>query len=96
MRKLLPTLTLAAIALAGASAPAMAGEVTIRVSAEGLDLTRTTDILTMKARIDSAVGKACNKAGIAGRYGALAVDECIADGTAKALAELDARLADQS
>ena len=83
----------AAITLAGAASPALAGEVSIRISAEGLDLTRTADIVAMKDRIDTAVGKACGKPAIAGLYGSEAVEDCIADGTAKALAELDAKLA---
>lgn len=92
MRKLLPHLIIATALLAGAAAPALAGEVTIRVSADGLDLSRTSDIVTMKKRIDTAVHKACAKSALS-FYSADAMDDCVADGTAKALAELDARLA---
>jgi UrcA family protein len=95
MRKLLIP-ALAAAALAGAAAPAFADAVTIRVSAEGLDFAHASDIAAMKGRIDTAVRKACNSSSLAARYSNEAVDACVADGTAKALAELDARLAGQS
>lgn len=91
MRKLFTPL-LAAAALAGAATPALAGEVTIRVSADGLDLTRATDIVAMKDRIDVAVNKACSKSEVGERFGSAAVEDCVADGTAKAMAELDAKV----
>ena len=90
MQKLLiPVLTAAVLA----GTPAYAGEVTIAVSSDGLDLTRAADIAAMKDRIDVAVNKACAKPGMAARFGAEAVDECVTDGTAKALAALDVQLA---
>ena len=76
-----------------AAVPATAGEVTVSVSTEGLNLARSADIATMKGRIDVAVKRACNKPTTAARFGAAAVDECITDGTTKALAALDAQLA---
>lgn len=90
MHKLLIPVLAAAVF---AGAPAHAGEVTIAVSSDGLDLTRAADIAAMKDRIDVAVNKACAKSGMAARFGAEAVDECVTDGTAKALAALDVRLA---
>jgi len=97
MRKLFTPLFAAILgvaALAGAAVPATAGEVTIRVSADGLDLTRATDIVAMKGRIDVAVSKACSKTEVSERFGTVAVADCVADGTAKAMAELDARVAE--
>ena len=47
----------------------------------------------MKDRIDTAVSKACSKPSILAYSSLESVDACIADGTAKALAELDAKLA---
>lgn len=92
MRKLLIPALAAAAALAGAATPAFADAVTIRVSAEGLDLSRASDIVTMKERIDAAVRRACNKSASLGKYSSNSVGECVADGTAKAMAELDARV----
>lgn len=73
--------------------PLAAGEVTIRVSADNLDFSDAADVETMKERIDVAVARACNTRSRTSFYGAKSVDACIADGTAKALAELDKRLA---
>lgn len=93
MRKFLAPL-FAAAAIAGAASPAFADAVTIRVSADGLDFNHAADIAAMKDRIDVAVRKACKAPTAAGRKSEEAVDACVADGTAKALAALDARLAD--
>lgn len=68
-------------------------QVTISVSAEGLDFARAADIATMKDRIDVAVKRACKTPAAVIRSGSVAIDECIADGTAKAMAALDAQLA---
>lgn len=84
---------LAAVALAGAAMPLTAGEVTIRVSADNLDFSDSADVETMKERIDVAVTRACNTRSRTSFYGAKAVDACIVDGTAKAMAELEKRLA---
>lgn len=92
MRKLFVPL-FAATMIAAVPAPALAGEVTITISSAGLDLTRAADIATMKQRIDVAVNKACTKATTLSQVGSEAVDECVTDGRAKALAALDAKLA---
>jgi len=92
MRKLF-TPFFAAATLAGAAVPATAGEVTIRISADGLDFTRASDIVAMKDRIDVAVNKACSKPELGNHFGSVAVSDCVADGTAKAMAELDAKVA---
>ncbi|WEK45236.1 MAG: UrcA family protein [Candidatus Andeanibacterium colombiense] len=96
MRKLLITALIAAGVAGSVAAPAVANDVTIRVSADGLDLTRASDIITMKGRIDTSVRRACNKAAALGNFSSLSIGECVADGTAKAMAELDARVAPQS
>ncbi len=72
--------------------PAVAGEVTVTVSTEGLDFTRSADVAAMKDRIDVAVKRACTRPTAAARFGAEAIDECVSDGTTKALAALDAQL----
>ncbi|MBO9602068.1 MAG: UrcA family protein [Novosphingobium sp.] len=87
---------LAAATCAGFAAPALASDVTIRVSAQGLDLTRASDIVTMKSRIDTAVRRACSKSAALEGFSSLAIGQCVSDGTAKAMAELDARVASQS
>lgn len=84
---------IAAVALAGAAMPLSAGEVRIVVSADNIDFSDAADVEVMKERIDVAVTRACNTRSRTSFYGAKAVDACIADGTAKALAELDKRLA---
>lgn len=92
MRKFLASLS-AAAAIAAVSAPAMAEQVTIRVSAAGIDLSDAAGVELMKERIDLAVSKACESRSITKRYGAGPVQECVADGKAKALAALGEQLA---
>jgi UrcA family protein len=91
MRQIL--LPCAAVLFACASTGATAGEVTIVVSTEGLDLAQSADIATMKDRIDVAVKRACTRRTTAAHFTSEAVEECIADGTTKALDALDARIA---
>ena len=86
MRKIL-LFVLAAATFAGAS-PAIAAEVTIRISLEGLDVADPADELAILDRIDSAVSSRCKSGMLI--FAREAVAECKADGTAKALAELEA------
>lgn len=95
MRKFILPL-LAAAGIAGAAAPALAGEVTIRVRMEGLDLADPASVDTAKDRIDSAVSRACRMPAMFRFYGKQAVEDCIADGKAKALSELEAILPSES
>ncbi|WP_336978754.1 UrcA family protein [Altererythrobacter fulvus] len=91
MRKfILPLLAVAT--LAGAATPALAGEVTIRVRMDGIDFTDPASLDTAKDRIDSAVSRACKMPAMFRFYGKQAVEDCVADGKAKALNELEARL----
>ena len=90
MRKLLIPV-FAAATLAGLSAPATAGEVTIRINLADLDLAKPADVDAVKERINTQVAKACNRSAISLPYDSNAVQECIADGTAKALKQLDAK-----
>lgn len=53
---------LAALAIAGATAPANAGEVTINVDHTDLDLSRDADARVLEKRIEAAAAKACSYA----------------------------------
>ncbi|HTN13325.1 MAG TPA: UrcA family protein [Sphingomonadaceae bacterium] len=91
MRKLAASF-IAAVSIAGAATPALAGEVTIRVRMDGLDLSDPASVDTAKDRIDSAVSRACRMPAMFRFYGKQAVEDCVTDGKAKALNELEAIL----
>ncbi len=84
---------LGAIGLAAASAPALAGEVEIKVDYSDLDLSDPVDADLLMDRIDTAVTRACSRTSIAMKYGSQAVSECKADGTAKVLSALEHKAA---
>ena len=67
--------------------PASAGQVTIRVGLADLDLSSPSDVDQVKSRINLAVARACNSAALTEE----AAQECVSDGTAKALEQLDAK-----
>ena len=92
MRKL-STAVFTVAALTAALSPATAAEITIRVSGAGLDFTDEADVAVMKDRIEVAVAKACDSRAFATTYGTRAVNDCVEDGKAKALAALDSKLA---
>ena len=85
MKKILIASLSAALVIVPVSAASARG-VSIAVSHEGLDLSNPADIETMKARIDEAVTNACAKIAVGSDR-----NYCVADGKAKAMAELTAR-----
>jgi UrcA family protein len=90
MRKLV--LTLLAAAFAGTATPALADYVTIRIDLGTLDIADPADDAAVRELIVTEVNKACKGPG-AFFAGDAAVEECKADGTAKAFDELEARRA---
>ncbi len=90
MRKL-SILVLAAATLAGVSAPAAADEVTIRVSYADLNIADDADVAVLKQRIHEAADKACSRAETSSLHNLRSINDCVAEGTAKALAQLNAR-----
>lgn len=85
MKKILIAALTAAFAI-GTATPVLAGEVEIRVSLQGLDLTSAADIAEVEERIDVAVNEACSEAS-----SLYARAQCRRSGKRQALAQLESR-----
>jgi UrcA family protein len=91
MRFTLPLLALAGIAAPAVAAPAAEDTVTVRVAYGDVDVTTAEGRAAIEARIEAKLRKACTVEG-AGRYtyGRAVVDsQCVAEGRAAAMAEVE-------
>lgn len=88
MRNLLRLI--AAAALAGAASPALAGELTIVIDLGTLDIANPSDDAAIRERIVTQVSKSCRRSSVIFTSSKV-IEDCKADGIAKALDELEAR-----
>lgn len=88
-KKLLSALA-AGLTFAATTTPASAGEVTISINLEGIDLSNAQGLELAQERIERSVTRACRRSSLWQRplLALEAKEECIADGTSKALAQL--------
>jgi|GEM_PF-1743577 len=90
-KNLLAALT-AGLTLAATATPASAGEVAISINLDGIDLTSPEGLEIAHERIETSVVRACRRTSVSPIFFHLvhdAEEECIADGTSKALAQLE-------